>query len=184
MSTLVETRTDRDRAVRAMAIIGIAGALGYLALAAAQAVASPPPDLADTLAALCALLLVGGVVGLARSRVAGDGWPARIGLGLAAVGWVMVAAGYVVSGILGAEVTVLFAIGTGLLWLGMLLAGVAVLRAGVWRGWRRIVPLLSAGYLLVAMPLFGVDGPVGYLAGAGLGVCWLLIGVALLAPRK
>lgn len=161
------------------------GALGYIAFSAAQAVDPLRlPELWYSLAALSALLLVGGVVGLGRSRTAGDGRAGRIGLGVAAAGWVLIGAAYLASGILRAEVVMLFATGTGLLWLGMLLAGVAVLRAGVWHGWRRAVPLLSAGYLLVATPLFGLDGPVSHLAGSGVGACWLTLGVALLpAPR-
>lgn len=43
----------------------------------------------------------------------------------------------------------------------MVPVGVAVLRAGVWTGWRRWMPALCPGYLLAASPLFGAPGALG-----------------------
>lgn len=75
---------------------------------------------------------------------------------------------------------VLFPVGTVLAGAGLVVAGVAVLRAGTWTGSGRFTPLLAGGYVFVVLlPAFGL-GPVGaVLAIGGWGLCWILLDRAL-----
>lgn len=144
-----------------------------------------PPDpgyaLRTTLIAAAYLLLLGGVIGLARSGAAGDGWLGRIGLPMAGLGWLASAIAQIVLQIdFTLAETVIFPAATVLLGLGMLLAGAAVLRARCWHGWHRIVPLLCGLYpFVVIFPVFAALGGPSFLALAGFGLCWLALGIAL-----
>ena len=127
------------------------------------------------------LLVVAGVVGLARAGIAGTGWLAKLGLPAAGVGCLLICV---------AQLVMLFSVdvgeaiigtGTPLTGLGMILAGAGVLRAGRWRGWRRFVPLACGLYVFVVLyPAEALTGAVSYPAIAGWYACWLLLGVALL----
>ena len=71
-----------------------------------------------------------------------------------------------------------FGVATALSAIGFLMAGVATVRAGSWRGWRRFVPLVT-GLWLVAM--VGLATTKALAAGVGIyGLCILVLGVALL----
>jgi hypothetical protein len=128
-----------------------------------------------------ALILV-GIIGLARSGAAGDGWLGKIGLGLAIFMEVL---------FIPAEITIQvnFALGGALdgicgmgLGLGMILTGIAVLRAGRWQGWRRYIPLLFGLYpFLLIMPYVFLTGAPNFAAIGGWGLPTLLLGVALRA---
>jgi hypothetical protein len=116
-----------------------------------------------------ALTLV-GVVGLARSGAAGSGWLARVGLGIALLASAMFLPFEVLVG--------LSALAQG---LGLLLAGVPVLRVGRWGGWQRFTPLLCGLYtFLVLIPALALS-PEGYNAWAlaGWQIPFALLGVAL-----
>lgn len=122
-----------------------------------------------------------GVVGLARSGAAGEGWLARIGLGIALVASAL---------FLPFEVLVAFNLELGGMLLGMsalaqgfglLLTGIAVLRARRWKGWQRFTPLLCGLYtFLVLIPALALS-PEGYNAWALLGwqIPFFLLGVVL-----
>lgn len=120
------------------------------------------------------------MVGLWRSGVTGGGRAARAGLVVVAAGWVVMAIAQVVAQVRGAEITAIYVVATLLHVVGMAPVAVAVLRAGVWTGWARWMPVLCTAYLVAASPLFGVPGTPGLLAVAGWGVCWLGLGSALL----
>lgn len=168
------------RTVRPVAIAGVVGALGFLGTALVQA-ADPAGALAwNVPSAVAGLLMVGTVVGLWRSGAAGRGGLVRAGLAVVAAGWVAMALAQVVAVVRGEEITAIYVVATVLHFVGMAPVGVAALRAGVWTGWRRWTPLLCAAYLVVASPLFGAPGALGLLGVAGWGVCWLVLGVALL----
>ena len=127
-----------------------------------------------------ALVLV-GVVGLARSGATGDGWLARVGLGIALVASVLFLPFEVLVAInleLGGALLGLCALAQG---LGLLLAGIAVLRAGRWGGWQRFTPLSCGLYtFLVLIPALALS-PEGYNAWALVGwqIPFALLGVAL-----
>lgn len=177
------------RPVGPPALVGVVGVLGYLAVSLVQA-ADPltPADAGFTLrnipSVVAALLLVGAVVGLARSVAAGTGRAVRMGLAAVALGWVLIAIAQVVSQLRGEDYPPPYIAATVLHVFGMLPAAVAVLRGGVWTGWRRWVPLLCAVYLAAASPFLAMPGTPSFLLGAGWGACWLLLGIVLLGVGR
>jgi hypothetical protein len=64
--------------------------------------------------------------------------------------------------------------------LGFVLAGIAVLRAGHWRGWGRFTPLLCGVFVFVALLPVQFVQPSAFLwPVAGWSACLLLLGLAL-----
>ena len=79
----------------------------------------------------------------------------------------------------------LFAIAPNLVGLGLILAGIAVVRTGRWTGWRRYVTLVLGVYVFVVMtPVIIVAGGPPAVAAIGAllvwEVLWVLIAVAVL----
>ena len=170
---------------RKLVLVGVVGAVGYLGAALVQAADPLRPDATgfasrNIPSAIAALLLVATVVGLARSGVAGNRRAARIGMIAVALGWVTTAAAHVISQLRGEDFPPPYIIATVLQFIGMMLIGVAVLRAGGWTRWPRWVPLGCALYLVSASPSLGLPDAPGHLAVAGWGVCWLVLGLVLL----
>lgn len=64
--------------------------------------------------------------------------------------------------------------------VGILLLGVAIWRAGTWRGWSRLVPFACGAYIpLILLPWFALSGGVNFLAIAGWQVLFGVLGVAM-----
>jgi len=110
--------------------------------------------------------LVTVLVALARSGAVGKARLARAGAWLGVVGMVMLTCMELIAthyagwdtkaandGTMGAG----YGVSTSLVGLGMLAAGVGVLRARVWSGWRRFIPLLLGItlFLVVTPGMFG-----------------------------
>lgn len=117
------------------------------------------------------------LVALALGGAAGRGPLGRIGVGVAGLGLVLLAVAEP------SVVDLLFTIAPNLVGIGMLLVGVAVLRAGVWTGWQRWLPLAQGVALFAVLtPLIIVSGgPPETLGLVGLlvwEVLWVLIGVS------
>jgi hypothetical protein len=128
---------------------------------------------------LAVVLAVFGAVG-AQVGVLG-----RIGFGVAALGQVLLVVAELVFPFNGPIGEQLFNVAPLLSGLGMVLAGIAVLRSGVWRGWKRVTPLLVGAWMLViVIPLIIVfDGPPAtapVLGLAGWDICWALAAIAVL----
>jgi len=69
--------------------------------------------------------------------------------------------------------------------LGLTLLGVAVLRTGRWTGWYRFTPLACGLFLLlVVFPALFLPGYASNYAIGAWGICWLLLGLALLAESN
>jgi len=127
-----------------------------------------------------------GLLGFARSGLAGTGRSARLGTTLALAGTALLFVGELASipirdqrsddtgvTIVGA----LFAIAILLTAAGFLFAGISTLRARLWRGWRRLTPL-SVG--IAASLLLGLNSTHALAAGVAVyGLCLLAVGVAL-----
>lgn len=139
------------------------------------------------------LLLLVGFLGLGRSGAAGPGWLGRVGVGLAVAGTALLssceigAATQARAAYPSAGTDVLdigFGVASTVIGVGLLLAGVGVLRTGRWDGWRRW-SVLAAGVAMFVVVIPGVFGP--FLAGRLVLVFWMLliggIGFALLAPE-
>ena len=147
----------------------------------------------------CAQVAVlAGILGLRESGVAGPTRAARGGLALASVGIALITAGHLAS-IPVADQTLddagpkivgaVFGLGTLLSAVGLLLAGRATLRAGLWTRWRRWVVLLTG---VAAVALLGLQFTKALPTAVGVfELGFVLIGVALalepepaLEPRR
>lgn len=136
-------------------------------------------------AGLHALVAV-GLLGLAGSGAAGDGRSGRVGVAVAIVGTVVLLVAELASIPIAGHrddetgpgiVSAVFGIGTLLSAVGLLVAGVATVRAARWQGWRRFAPLATGVALTV---LLGLVMTPALAAGIGLyGVGILAIGIAV-----
>jgi hypothetical protein len=127
-----------------------------------------------------------GLLGFARSGVAGHSRSARLGTALALVGTALLFVGEIASilirdqrtGDTGAVIVGgIFALAILLTTVGFFAAGVATVRARLWQGWRRFTPL-TAG--IVSCALLGLNVTKALPTGvAAYGLCLLALGVAL-----
>lgn len=127
-----------------------------------------------------------GVLGFARSRLAGESRGARLGLRLALAGTALLFVGELASIAVrdqqihdtGAEIVgAIFAIAIVLSAVGFLASGVATMRARLWHGWRRVTPL---GVGIWTTALIGLNMTKGLpTAVAVYGLCVLALSVAL-----
>lgn len=126
-----------------------------------------------------ALVLV-GVIGLARSGATGNGRLGRIGMAVALAASAIFLPAEVLVAIneeLGGALLGLCALAQG---LGLLLAGIAVLRARRWNGWHRFTPLLCGLYtVLVLIPALALSDGYNAWALAGWQIPFVLLGLAL-----
>lgn len=132
------------------------------------------------------VLVFVGVLGFARSGVAGHSRSARLGTALALVGTALLFVGEIASipirdqrtDDIGAVIVGgIFALAILLTAVGFLAAGIATVRARLWQGWRRFTPL-TAG--IVTFALLGLNATKALPTGvATYGLCLLALGVAL-----
>jgi hypothetical protein len=132
------------------------------------------------------LLVFVGLLGFARSGLAGPSRSARLGATLALVGTALLFVGELGSILIrdqrtddaGAVIVGgIFALAILLTAVGFLAAGVATARARLWHGWRRFTPL-SAG--IATSALLGLNATKALPAGVAIyGLCLLALGVAL-----
>jgi hypothetical protein len=176
----------------------IAGALLTTAGAVLSAVAGPHSSVPDDLvrypfshdaflpftifAALCHLLMLVGVVYLARGGLAGDSRTGRIGLGCVIAGlallfvceWAQLPfADQHISNTGPSIVDGGFGLATLLLAGGMIAVGVATLRQPTWGSWRRYAPLICGLLSLVVIP-------IQFTSALWLGIAVLCLGYLLL----
>jgi len=139
------------------------------------------------LSALALLLLVVALGGTAAAEVAGSGLPAILGLAVAIAGAVTDLLAHAIAAIDATRsVSPLFPVGAVGTWAGMVLTGLAVLRARRWAGPGRFLPLACGLYPVAAvLPAYLLaNGPAGHLAQAGLGLLWALLGISLSRVRR
>jgi hypothetical protein len=131
------------------------------------------------------VLLLVGILGLARSGAAGTGLLGRVGLWISVVGMATLtlcevgAMTFATSPYPGPGTDVLdtsFGVASILIGVGLVLAGVAVVKAGEWTGWRRFVPLIC-GVAVFVIVIPGVFG--SFLAGRLVLVVWMMMFAAL-----
>lgn len=180
----MDTVTTSRRTARTAGIAGIAGGLIGLGVSGYQALTLPIEvglltSLCYVVLHLAAIALLGG---LAALGAVGTAWWGRAGLGVAVLGLVVLIAGELVDPFDAATAELLFGIAPLLTGPGLVLAGIAVLRAGRWSGWRRIVPLVAGAYLLVVfVPVVIATGTdVGFLVAiTGWDLALVALGVAV-----
>ena len=171
---------DTIRTARAGAAICIIGAAVAVLLSVALLAGFEPADESPYLIPVYVATLA-GVVALGLTGAAA-GMVGRAGVGIAVAG---------LLGFLVADVTAPGPVSDALYEavplvtaLGMVLAGVAVLRSGRWSGWHRFVPLVVGGWIVVVVvPVIVLTGGSGPGPGATAAVaavgCWHLLWGAL-----
>ena len=132
------------------------------------------------------VLVFVGLLGFARSGVAGHTRSARLGTTLTLVGTALLFVGEIASILIrdqrtddtGAVIVgAIFALAILLTAVGFLAAGIATVRARLWQGWRRFTPL-TAG--IVTFTLLGLNVTKALPTGVAIyGLCLLALGVAL-----
>ena len=185
-------------------IVLIAGALltiaGALLSAVVQGTSSVPDDLVrypfshdafppfTVFAAVCHLLMLIGVVYLARGRLAGDSRPGTIGLRCVIAGlallfvceWLQLPfVDQHTSNTGPSIVDAGFGLATLLLAGGMIAVGVATLRQPTWGSWRQYAPLICGLLSLVVIPIQFTE--VLWLGITVLCAGYVLLGVAVLS---
>ena len=132
------------------------------------------------------VLVFVGLLGFARSGVAGHTRSARLGTTLTLVGTALLFVGEIASILIRGQRTddtgavivgAIFALAILLTAVGFLAAGIATVRARLWLGWRRFTPL-TAG--IVTLALLGLNVTKALPTGIAIyGLCLLALGVAL-----
>lgn len=175
---------------RVLGALGVLGAPVFLGQWAAAGFGAPPVGAAPTLAgSLLNLAYLAGfaasAIGLRHLRATGRGRGAAALTAVQAVALVL-AASQEVQDLTGARP--LGAVGyhaADVAWplshVLMLAVGVAVLRAGVWRGWRRRTPLACGLVLPLAIAAAAVGGRVamGWVFCPGTTLAFAALGVAV-----
>ena len=165
------------------ALIGLGS--GVIQALSPAAPSSPAFNVRNDIVILSHLLVLIGVFGFARSGVAGNSWLAKIGLGLALLASFAFIPAEMAIQIRYALGEMLLGICAPLQGIGMVLAGIAVLRTGYWQGWPRFIPLLCGLYpFLVLIPVFAATGGPNFWAIAGAQVPYLLLGLAMRGSVK
>lgn len=175
---------DTIRAARAGAVLSVVGAAGAVLFSLALIAGFAPADETPFLLPIYVTTLA-GVVALALTGAA-TGGAGRTGIAIAVAGMV----GFIAAEIAapGPTSDALYAVVPLMTALGMVLAGVAVLRSGRWRGWHRYLPLLVGAWIVVVItPVIMLAGDPGTggaaTAVAAIGAWHLLwggMGVAVL----
>ncbi|MFN8511038.1 MAG: hypothetical protein U0232_12555 [Thermomicrobiales bacterium] len=121
------------------------------------------------------LFLLAGVIGLARAGAAGRGGLATGGLGLTLLGFATLTVAEIAWLAGSGAADVLYPVATLALLLGLVLTGVATLRAGRWGGWHAspagLRPLPPAGPAAVVRPAGPRDATTDSGPGASAGCC-------------
>ncbi len=131
------------------------------------------------------VLLLVGILGLGRSGATGSGLLGRVGLWISVVGMGTLTLCEVGAMTLATSpypsprtdlMDMAFGVASILIGIGLILAGVAVARAGEWGGWQRFVTLIC-GVAVFVIVIPGVFG--SFLAGRLVLVVWMLMFAAL-----
>ncbi len=144
----------------------------------------PPPDSAafvpsQILWLLLQLLLFFGFFGLFWGRAVGSSLWGKLAFGLGVLGHFLFVAGEIHS-LASRTISDLLAVAALVSAIGILLTGVAVLRAKQWQGRARWLPLLTGLYpFLVMFPLIALTGDANIFAIGGWGLVRLALGLAI-----
>jgi hypothetical protein len=131
--------------------------------------------------------MVAVLIGLAGSGATGNGRLGRAGAWLAVVGTFLLAVQELITGFQFGDVALKaanegamgagYGVSTNLIGLGMVVAGIAVVRAGVWTGWARWIPLaIGIMHFVVVTPAIFSGG---FVAGRLAIGSWMLLFGAL-----
>ena len=178
---------DTIRTARVWAVIGIVGAVGAVLYVFALLAGFSPADETPYLIPIHLAGLAGAVALGLSGAAAGGTW--RAGIAIAVAGMLAFVAAEITAP--GAASDVLYGVAPLAAALGLVLAGVAALRVGRWRGWHRYVPLVAGAWIVVViLPVMVAGDPAADHDAAPLlvlGAWHALIGamgVAVLAETR
>lgn len=124
-------------------------------------------------------LLLFGFMGLLWSQGVGQGLFGKLAFALGALGHLVFLVGEIhslTSGVISDLVPAAAMVSA----IGLLLTGIAVLRAKQWQGWTRWLPLLTGLYPWVVMfPFIAITGDINIFAIGGWGLVRLALGLAM-----
>jgi hypothetical protein len=168
-----------------LAVVGAVVAGLSTAYIVGQLLGMPDPDWAYLPRGLIHLGELAILVALGLSGATGTGLLGKVGLGVGVLGSLLLAVAEVITLSAPATSETLFAIAPNLVGIGLILAGIAVVRTGRWTGWRRWVTLALGVYVFAGLipVVVATGGPPAYAAIAALlvwQVLWVLIAVAVL----
>lgn len=182
-TTVVQSRwvsSTGDLPARALIAGGILMLVLGVPLAPFQAEDSSAFTLALGLNAVQHVLLMVGVIGLAQSGAAGTSRLGQVGVWLTLAGLAVLTAAEFVAMTDPDSAGALYGLATIAMCAGLVMAGVAALRAGIWTGWQRYTVLACGVYIALALgPAFALPGYGPNFAIGIWGICWLLIGVTM-----
>ena len=138
---------------RIAGIVGLVGGLIGVVLDVYE-LATLPTEVSMVTATRNAVLLmmvVIGLAGLAALGAVGSAWWGRLGICVAMLGFVLLIPGELIEPSDPATAETIFMIAPLVAGPGFVLAGVAVLRARRWSGWRRFVLLAMGVYLFAVL---------------------------------
>jgi hypothetical protein len=135
------------------ALVAIAGFLLDSQAAGAVTADTATARFANGLFGVAVLGLMGGVLGLWSLRVGGSGWLPWAATVVALVGLLLWTVGGLYLTTDASADQALTPAGGLVSSIGMIALGIAVLRARVLSGWRRLVPLLVGAWFFVQLPL-------------------------------
>ncbi|WP_328306914.1 hypothetical protein [Actinomycetospora sp. NBC_00405] len=179
------TAVQRSGPARIAGIVGLVGALLGLAVTVYDLL-TLPIEVSMTASVRYALLHLAAIIalgGLAALGAVGTAWWGRVGIGAAILGLVVLIGAEFIQPHDPTMAGTMFAIAPLVTGPGLVAAGVAVLQAKRWSGWRRFVPLACGAYLLVVFVpvMISTGNDIGFLAavtGWDLGLAALGIAVA------
>lgn len=143
--------------------------------------------------ATCQFLMFLGVLGLARSGAIGTSRLGTAGKWLALVGMAAMVPFIAAFAFIATEqvdspraaaLSSAVGLASNVAGVGLILVGIAVLRAGRWHGWQRFTPLLCGLYVFVALtPILAAFSGLFFWGIAGWSACFILLGLALVGQR-
>jgi hypothetical protein len=176
--------TGQSVSVPTLALISAAAAAAFFIDALlgmsipALAYDAPPVWWDAVLRAVLHLGQLAAAIAVSRAGLTGNGSYARIGLVLWILGSIAFAVGELVYLVARGPSDMVFQVGSVAMLVGMVMAGVAVLRARRWTGPGRFLPLITGLYIVpLTMVIITTDAALAALAGYS--VLWLLLGLSL-----
>lgn len=166
----------------AAAIVGVIDGLVGMMIPALAYDASPV-WWNSTLLAVMHLGQVAAAIAVSQAGLAGRTVTARIGLILWILGGLGFASGELVHLAAGGASDIFFQIASIATLVGMVLAGVGVLRAGRWPGPGRFLPVITGLYLIpLTVVIIATDAALVVLTGYSL--LWLLLSLSLYVATR
>jgi hypothetical protein len=176
--------TGQSVSVPTLALISAAAAAAFFVDALlgvaipALAYEAPPVWWDAVLRAVLHLGQLAAAIAVSRAGLAGNWIYARIGLVLWILGSIAFAVGELVYLVARGPSDMVFQVGSVAMLVGMVMAGVGVLRARRWTGPGRFLPLITGLYIVpLTMAIITTDAALAALAGYS--VLWLLLGLSL-----